>query len=337
MTGKYSRVNTPSAEIGGYFCLDLPDYGDTFPNTLRFQSGRAALRALLESAGIKRVMLPVYICNAVTQAVIDSGAVIENYFLDDSLYPKDLPDQPLDNHALLYVNYFGLCQKNIVRLNEVFPNKHLIVDNSHALFSQPTDELAAIYSPRKFIGVPDGGLLVTSCLAIKEPEYEDTESIGRMRHLLLRMAYTAQDGYPDFLEAESSLGNTRPLRMSRLTKRILASINMETVRRRRRDNFLTLASRLNKYNQLKWELDSDSVPLCYPLVMDVEVEAPKKELARKGIYIPTYWPEVKQRVQPGGIEHRLTNCCLAVPCDHRYSPVQMSRLADEIDTVLDSE
>jgi hypothetical protein len=159
----------PATEIGGYFGFNLPDHGDPFPNTLKFQSGRAALRAVLEYASIRRVFLPVYICDAVVKAVVDSGAVVETYTLDDSLYPKHLPDPLPKECAVLYVNYFGLCSKNIGRLLQEIPNNQLIVDNSQALFQQPDNALASIYSIRKFIGVPDGGLLSSTEIDITPP------------------------------------------------------------------------------------------------------------------------------------------------------------------------
>jgi hypothetical protein len=319
--------------IGGYFGLDLPDHGDPFPAAIKFQSGRAALRAVLESAGIGRVLLPAYVCDSVIRAVTDAGAVVETYRLDDSLYPKNLPHSSGEHSALLYVNYFGLCDANINRLLEAVRCNQLIVDNTQALFSLAIGGLATIYSPRKFVGVPDGGLLTTDGLHIRVPEREDTGSIDRMRHLFLRMAQTAQDGYSDYLESEESLSDTRPLGMSRITRRILAGIDMTAVKRQRRDNFMALAARLDEYNCRECELDAASVPLCYPLVVGRDVDRLKKALLGQGIYIPTYWPEVRARVRDG-IEHQLTNCCLPVPCDQRYSPVQMSYLAEAIVTRL---
>ena len=323
------------SEIGGYFGLELPDHGDAFPDAIKFQSARAALRAVVECAEIARVLMPAYICDSVIQAVIDAGAVVQTYWLDDSLYPKDLPDPLPEKGTLLYVNYFGLCEANIGRLLQDIPHNQLIIDNSQALLMRPANGLATIYSPRKFVGVPDGGLLVTSGLEIKVPEHEDRGSLGRMRHLLSRTAYAAQDGYHDYLESENSLSNTRPLTMSRLTRRILAGIDMTMVRRRRRENFIALAGRLDKYNSHKWELDLDAVPLCYPLIVGWDVQHLKKTLLGKGIYIGTYWPDVKPRVVDG-IEHRLANYCLTVPCDQRYSPEQMFCLADEIVSGLDN-
>jgi hypothetical protein len=68
-----------SAEIVGYFGLELPDHGDTFPNAIKLQSGRAALRAVLECLDIKRILLPAYICDSVIQSVIDAGVVAKKY------------------------------------------------------------------------------------------------------------------------------------------------------------------------------------------------------------------------------------------------------------------
>lgn len=317
-------------EMGGYFGLDLPDYGDPFPDTFKFQSGRAALRAVIEAAGIERVLLPAYICDSVIRAVVDSGAVTETYFLDSSLYPKNLPSSFPEKCVFLYVNYFGLCQKNVNRLLQEIPSKNLIIDNSQALFAQPSSALATIYSIRKFVGVPDGGLLVTPTVEIKEQLAEDTNSIGRMRHLLLRMAYPAQNGYADYIEAERSLDSNKPLKMSRLTKRLLSGIDMVKVKQKRRENFLSLAAQLDTYGTHKWELDAESVPLCYPLIVDWNVECLKNSLVEKGIYIPTYWLDAKPRVLHNSIEYCLTTRCLAVPCDQRYSSFQISHLANEV-------
>ena len=322
-------------EVGGYFGLDLPTYGDPFPDTLKFQSARAALHAVLEFAGIKRVLLPGYICNNVVKSVLDSGAEVETYFLDDTLYPQDLPTAIPEESVVIYVNYFGLCQNNIDRLLQAVPPKQLIIDNSQALFAKPANVLATIYSLRKYIGVPDGGLLLTS-LEIKMPENEDTGSLDRMRHLLLRMAYPARTGYSSFLESEKSLNDTKPLKMSRLTNRILSSINMNEVKQRRRENFFVLAAQLDKLNEYKWSIGSDSVPLCYPLIVDKSVDLLKQRLISKGIFIPTYWPEVISKTGNKTIEYRLLHCSLFIPCDQRYTTRQMNTLAGIITACLEA-
>ena len=330
MTSIRSDYSENFEEMGGYFGLELPDHGDAFPDAIKFQSGRAALRAVIECAGIKKVIIPAYTCDSVIHAVVDSGGKVDTYFLDDSMYPQNIPSKLPPNHAFLYVNYFGLCQRNVDRLLKKIPSQQLIIDNCQALFALSQNALATIYSPRKYLGVPDGGFLVTSSLDINDNISEDTGSIERMRHLLLRMAYKADSGYVHYQKSENSFVNTAPLRMSRLAKRILNSIDMMAVKQKRRENFLILATRLDKFNQYSWELNDIAVPLCYPLIIGRNVEELKRILAKKRIYIPTYWPDAQTRILPDGIEYRLINRCLAVPCDQRYSPSQMLSLADQI-------
>lgn len=329
-----SHRTVPETEIGGYFGLSLPDYGDPFPDTFKFQSARAALRAALECAGISRVFLPVYICDAVIQAVADSGAVVEPYLLDDLLYPENLPGQIPEDCALLYVNYFGLCRKNVARLLKNIPNNQLIIDNSQALFAQPGNAAATIYSVRKFIGTPDGGLLTATGANIIPPEKEDTGSLKRMNALLLRMAYSARAGYSSYVASEETLNDTKPLKMSRLTKRLIASIDMNTVKQRRRENFLELAEQLDNFNEHKWPIEPDTVPLCYPLLVDTNIDPLRKQLIDSGIFIPAYWPETKSRAAPNSMEYRLSHCCLFIPCDQRYSTSQMKAMARKITAIL---
>ena len=71
----------------------------------KFQLGREALRAVLEYASIRRVFLPVYICDEVVKVFVDSGAVVDQYTLEDSLYPKHLPNPLPKECVVLYVNY----------------------------------------------------------------------------------------------------------------------------------------------------------------------------------------------------------------------------------------
>lgn len=327
----------PPVEIGGYFELDLPNYGDPFPNMLKFQSARAALRAVLESAGIKRVLLPIFICDAVVQSVVDSGAIVERYSLDDSLYPKDLSNLLSEESVVLYVNYFGLCTESVKRLCSEVPKKQLIIDNSQALFTQPEDVMATIYSVRKFIGVPDGGLLVASDIDIKIPEKEDAESLDRVKHLLLRSAYSARRGYLSYVESEKTLTNTTPLKMSRLTNRIAASFDMDLVKRKRRENYLVLAEQLDGLNEHKWSIGGASIPLCYPLLLTRSVERLKNMLIDEGVFIPTYWPEVKSTAGHDSIEYRLLHHCLYIPCDQRYSTSQMKVLSGKVVAYLEGE
>ena len=318
------------AEIGGYFGLDLPCHEELYPDALKLQSGRAAIRAVLEYANIGQVFLPSYICDSVIKAVTDSGAKIEFYALDETLYPKNLPATIPEQAAVLYVNYFGLCAKNIAKLRTVIPANRLIIDNSQALFAAHQGEWATIYSPRKFVGVPDGGLLIHSTsLKFKMPDVEDSASIERMRPLIVRMAYSARQGYSDFKKIPLSLQDTTPLLMSRLTQRLLKSIPWVQVAQRRSENFLLMSKKLGSINRMYWELDVSDVQMCYPLTLPGEkVDQIRDQLTARNIFIPIYWQDALPRITPNSIETALTNHTLFIPIDQRMESNQVKMLSD---------
>jgi len=324
-------------EIGGYFGLDLLNYGDLFPLYLKYQSARSALRAVLEHVKATKMLLPAYICNSVIQAVIDAGVTPKFYYLDEDLFPKNLPDDNSDNF-LLYINYFGLNDHNVKKLQHVWPNDKLIIDNSQALFAQPTGAIATIYSPRKFVGVPDGGMLYAPTLSMIEPDEEDTESIVRMRHLLIRAAYSARSGYSDYLAAEQTLEKTKPLAMSKITRRLLSSVNLQGIKTKRRENFQVISDMLNHYNSISLRLEPDTVPLCYPLILTgYDVEQMKNKMIQNNIFVPTYWQEVLSRVDEGSFEYSIVNNCLSLPCDQRYGEVVMNEIIVSIEKMLDGD
>lgn len=204
VTGKPSKEDARADEIGGYFELALPDFGDPYPAPfIKYQSGRAALRAVLEASSLTRVLLPAYMCDAVVKAVADSGRAIDLYRLNTDLLPDIDVDLPPDTW-LLYVNYFGLCADKVCFILENYPAGQLIIDNAQALFDCLDDRCVTIHSPRKFLGLPDGGILHAPRLPIHEPDYEDTNSLGRMEHLLIRASEGARSGYASFRDANRS-------------------------------------------------------------------------------------------------------------------------------------
>lgn len=312
-------------EIGGYFELDLPNHGELYPDAIKFQSARAAVRAVLECNGIKHVMLPAYICSSIIKSAVDAGVEVETYDLDESLYPKNLPSKLPDQCAFIYVNYFGLCQQNVNRLLKVIPSDRLIIDNSHALFAAHTDVLAAIYSPRKFVGLPDGGLLRASpSLRIASPMQEDQGSFDRMRYLLIRMAYSAREGYTDFEKARNSLSDNSPLAMSRLTQRLMKSIRWDQVIKRRKENYWVMAKMMDAINDMHWTTAEDAVPLCYPLTLrGCDMGKIKAELIAHNIFVATYWPDASPRIKADSMEASLINETLFLPIDQRMECAQV--------------
>lgn len=319
---------TSTIQMGGYFELAMPIHPDPYPSPfLKYQSARAALRALLEQSKCVCVLLPSYVCDSVIDAVADSGRQVEFYSLDAGLLPNVDPADLGLNTWLLYVNYYGLCDYQTRLVAQRYPASQLVIDNTQALFGWTSPDCATIYSPRKFVGLPDGGLLIAPTKKLEPPEDQDKGSFARMDHLLIRMAEGAQAGYAQFLTAGRSLGNTSPLRMSTITNRLLSGIDFDAVRVRRSSNYKRLATKLGVLNEWDWRENVDVAPLCYPLMLQSDVGALRQWLIARGIFIPTYWEDARGRVEAASIEQRFLCQCLALPCDQRYNHKEIDAMA----------
>lgn len=309
--------------IGGYFQLELPaSKGFLYPQALKYQSARAAFYALLLYIEPKRIWVPYYICDSMLAPLYKSNIEVRFYSLNRDFSIKDKIILG-ENDFLLYVNYFSVCGKVQDDILSKFNKQQVIFDHSQAFFARPKNCLATIYSPRKFFGVPDGGLLVTS-LAMAEPEEVDVASIIRASHLLKRLAGDAEDGYLDFQDNENSLNDFKPKKMSQLTWKILQSIDYEKVEKTRVDNFVFLHSKLAASNLFKIDLGLQgqvSGPMGYPYLTD-DTDL-KSKLVKNRIFIPTYWPEVLERKGVGQVERMLVSALNLIPCDQRYSTEEL--------------
>jgi len=235
--------------------------------------------------------------------------------------PKDV--QIKDGDWLLYVNYFGVCTTQEDILLKRFNSSQLIFDHAHAFFSSPRDCLATIYSPRKFFGVPDGGLLMTT-LSVTEPEEVDVGSIARSTHLLKRLDGMPEAGYHDFKNAEETLCDIKPRRMSLLTDRLLMSIDYNACKMQRSYNFHFLHDQLKYLNGLNLDVSSLDSPMCYPLL--IEDTAIRERLLKNRVFVPTYWLEGLGRLKSGAFGRTLLDRCLPLPCDHRYRQEDMTHI-----------
>lgn len=252
--------------------------------------------------------MPAYVCDSILSSLEFSAKECVFYHLQDGFQIG--PEVTLEeSDLLLFVDYFGVCAEAVARVLERFPWDRVVVDCSQAFYQRAQPCLATLYSPRKFFGVPDGGLLVTAH-NMRPPALRDDSSNTRMHHLVTRLSGSAAEGYASFKDAEASLVDPAPRCISILSERILQSIDYEDVQSRRSDNFRFLHDQLGSENQLA--LDGPcNAPLCYPFLPRVNID--KRRLAELGIFVPTYWPEVADRPNLSQFERRLLHGMLALP------------------------
>ncbi|WP_209389454.1 hypothetical protein [Chryseobacterium sp. RR2-3-20] len=314
--------------IGGYFGLELSPKEDyLFKDFVHLNTARNCFEHILKVSNFSNVYLPYYTCEVMLEPLHKLNIAFEFYDVDDHLEPLfDFEKMP-ENTAFLMTNYFGLKTNFIKNLSTKIPN--MIVDNAQALFAQITDCIGSFYSPRKFIGIADGGLL--SCNNNLDLHFEQDYSYERMAHLLKRIDLSAEEGYFDFSKNDKSLENQAIKQMSNISKSILASVNFEEVAKKRKENFAILDQNLSFKNGLKISLDSSDVPMVYPF-RTKNAKKIKEKLISEKIYCATYWPNVLNWCDKDKNSYHLTNEIIALPIDQRYTEQDMKKTLTLIQT-----
>lgn len=293
--------------IGGYFELD-PGLGNAaLPDGVLLNSGRNALRHIVRKLNIRSIHIPYYICPVVADALVAEGCDIDRYFLDENMFPdRTFPAEDF----VLYVNYFGVCGGKVDKLAKLYPN--LIVDCAQAYFATPKGR-ASFSSPRKFFGVPDGGV----AYGVDGSDYVADVSDGRMAHLVERLKNgPTRRGYVLFHRAETSLDGAEVFAMSSLTKSHLAKFNLQEARERRYMNFNYL--RKNLPTSFPLDISEDDVPMVYPYV--TKDRHLRSRLIDERFFVALYWPGIKNCSM-------LSETILPLPIDQRYSEVDMMRMS----------
>ena len=319
-------------EIGGFFELDLKNnnkypYADGF----HFQSARSALYSFLKAENIKEIYFPRYICNSMIKPLELLNITIKFYSLDNSFNPII---SNYNNEYILYVNYFGICDIVIDSLLLKYPSSQLIIDNSQSFFSTPRVNCAAtIYSPRKFLPVPEGGTILTT----KELNYtgQGTTSINALSALVKRFEEDAQYGYNYFRKASDELNNISCNKMSKVAYYLLNNIDYSSYLIKRKNNFIYLNDQFKNINLLN--INEDSSPLCYPLMLKYKVDILRKNLISNNIYVATYWFDAINRIKLDSIEYNIINNTLFIPIDQRYSIQDMSKIVKIIKDIYDEK
>lgn len=301
-------------EIGGYFSLECANAPMYHNNAVLLNSARNALRYIIRAYNIKKIALPYYTCPVVWQVVKDENCAIIPYDINDSF----LPDISLDKDIyIVYNNYFGICDKNVELLSKQYSN--LIIDNAQAFYSRKKG-LASFYSPRKFFGLPDGGI-VSSDKKLDKYLERDT-SYELCSHLLMRHDLEASVGYNEFQKNDIALIG-RPLKlMSNLTQNLMKNIDYEQTKDKRLKNFVFLHNTLKESNKIKIDLSLDYIPMVYPYKTD-NYDL-RSKLIKNKIYVAKYWPvDEGSGCMRSKKSQELADGIIPLPIDQRYNSDDM--------------
>lgn len=307
-------------EIGGYFDLECAHNAPYHKNAIALNSARNALRYVIRAYKISEIYVPFYTCPVVWDAIATENCKIIPYDIHDDFMPiGKIPDDAF----VLYNNYFGICGNNVDVMSKKY--KNLIVDNAQAFYSLPHGT-ASIYSPRKFFGLPDGGLVI--CDKHLPDTFDFSNSYDLCTHLLKRIDLGANAGYADFQKNDKALVGQPIQKMSRLTQALMGNIDYMRVRQQRIKNFEILHNTLAGRNKIKINISRYDVPMVYPFRIDNATL--RSRLIDNKIFVAKYWSKEGNACMDSALAENMANTIIPLPIDQRYDVDDMYRILEVI-------
>lgn len=318
-------------------------------------TGRSAIRYVIHTIEkrcptVKRVVvLPSFTCDTVFEPFLKAGYEVFYYPVKMNLTTmSEAIRQVVEEHdasIVLFHHYFGFgtfdSQINCFCDEMRRMGKFTIEDCTQCLYSdfERANADFTIGSIRKWTGTPDGGFAVCrDGFFESKPQKTDKQletakvkaSYAKYRYLfentgnksemlaMYRYAEDILDGQTDFF----AISDTSSI--------IQANLNIDNLKRKRRDNFNVLSTCLKAPIRPLFPLiNGPEVPLYFPILVKDRASL-QMHLVQNDIYAPIVWP--KSELQPEvdkGAENAYQHL-LCIPVDQRYDADDMNRIADVI-------
>lgn len=322
-----------SKVMGGEYAISanaLDNMQPVLGKTISYSSGRCALYTILKSCErnclSREILLPDYLCDSVTRAVIDAGWRYSFYHIDSSLKPD------FDNvncKTILLINYFGLIdlKETVNRLRSSFSDITIIIDKVQAYYSFDSSigEDYSFCSLRKWFPVADGAYVNTrNGLSLAEDiEYGDNlfAEYKLKGNILKAEDENASEAFLKLLaKGEEVLDKNYICKASPSSEYLMKSVDKGFVSEKRKMNASILHEGLLKLG-IPHVYNIDAVPLFIPVFVD-EPEVIRQRMYAEGIFTPIHWPHISNELNG---ENRLYHSELSLICDHRYDEEDMMR------------
>ena len=328
--------------VGGLFGLECALHSPGKPP--RFMTGRevflvnarSCIWLLIQRLRPPQVWVPSYLCHTILSAIDPNITVLRYYEVnyDLKVISNEWVSEVTSGDLVILIDYFGFPYDH--KLGACIKEKGawVLEDASQALLSTHVGHQSdfVLYSIRKWIGVPDGGIL-----RFPEGTPLDDMSLEAPRPTWWLKAFYAtilrrqfDEGHPTrewfhlYREAEES-APTGPYAMSQLSRNVIeCCVDYSTIAGRRVENYRRLLSGLADYAVLP-VLEESVVPLGFPVRVQRRDEV-REALFRHEIYPPVHWQI--EGVVPAGYRdsHRLSRTIMTIPCDQRYTEGDMERV-----------
>jgi len=341
-----SRPVPGGSIIGGMFGLESTLQPQELPppfltdRDVLLANGRCGIWLLVNRLRPRQVWVPSYLCREGILEAIDPKVTVARFFeIDYNLKVRSHQwvSEVASGDLVIFIDYFGFPYDRQLAAEVKGRGAWVLEDACQALLSGHVGVYSdfVLFSVVKWIGAPDGGILrfpesiPVSGISLKTPA--TTWCLKALEASVLRREF--DDGLPTrerwfklFREKEDTMP-LGPYAMSQLSQGIMnSSVDYSLIAERRVDNYGMLLERLAQYAIFP-RIEPDVVPLGFP-VRVANRDAVRKALFEHQIYPAVHWSI--DGVTPGEYEdsHRLSRHIMTLPCDQRYGPEDMERIAE---------
>lgn len=322
--------------------------------------GRQALAALIRVLGLgegDEVLLPASLCSEAITPFLAAGADVRYYDIDASLNPDtdDLAAKLGPRSKLVYVvHYYGMRaaigDTHALCVRAGLP---LIEDCALCLFDGENNGGVgrtgdfAVFSPWKFIAVPDGGVLTARRPVLANVPVESDSWTSVARFAAGTAVHAVRQVFPGFAaqgatasEPSPSAAMPVPRRMSALSRHIFERVDFARVRESRLQNYAVLADHVTTLKlgrPLFAAVPEGSIPYSLPIVVQ-DASALQRKLRALGVAsevslnnsLPAPGAAAGERC---AIVEDLAPRVLSLPVHQSVGPAQLSFIAKALSAV----
>lgn len=344
------KPETTPPIVGGMFGLPeitiktgtIPGFLDS--RSLLLANARSGISVLIDLLSPCQIWLPSYLCASMLQSTVGKRIKVRFYEVNFDLAVKSvdwLNDvQPGD--LVVVIDYFGFeCPGDCVKKVKE-QGAWVLEDACQALLSNDVGRFAdfVLFSPRKFVGVPDGGILhfkhplETDRIHLKPPPADWW--LKTFYASVMRREFDNYGENRKWFELFQETNDESPVghyAMSELSRMLLQnSFDYVPIARRRIENYQYLTDRLGDLAIFP-VLPTQTVPLGFPIRIN-ERDRVRHALFEHQIYPPLHWPVPEIVPTSFKDSYTLGGEIMTLPCDQRYSLEDMERMAHVLLEIL---
>tara|TARA_R110002124_G_scaffold28813_2_gene101091 strand:- start:118 stop:1173 length:1056 start_codon:yes stop_codon:yes gene_type:complete len=337
------------APIGGFFGTHDPDGATGDVSVLEawtgsrawagFVNARSAFAALVSTLPGATIWLPAFVCPDLVDPSFSER--VRFYPVGEGFEPdlSGVEARMAAGDLVLVAAHFGLpLGTDVQDFARRRPDLHIAEDRAQALAPGPTsDKNWILYSPRKLLGVADGGLLVApagvttgpqpttvadSAALWRAPQLRQEDPLGRNNAVW----HAANQGKEAAMAVTSDAMTERSLS-------ILSRTSLSSLVAPKLTNWQLLDRTLHRWSALP--AGSTAPLLGYVLRLEPDArDALLKGLHADRIFAAVHWPEIAAPAGEFPREAQWTRELVTLPCDHRYGEADMERMARRVVELL---